>query len=294
MYVCDTILNSFNSLLNLFIGGAERPVSMVSQYSMSTQPSVVEPQRTSMYKEEPEEHVYDVIQQQPKPPSATPSKGVPSLPIALPQPYEEENSKWYLTEDYTSNDGVFMAGEAVEVLDDSGPVWYVSTIEDPREGFLPPQILSQTSPRPVMQTQPSVIEVTTPVATPPVPIATQSSVIEVPTSTHESNIEVKTPTSENVPFEVTVREEDLKITETVSSPTTQPSVGATLSFPPKEVVIETNIVTQPSVAEVHVTPSPPPTVARPQSPKNPQTHPCLLYTSPSPRDRQKSRMPSSA
>ena len=27
---------------------------------------------------------------------------------------------------------------------------------------------------------------------------------------------------------------------------------------------------------------------------NPQTHPCLLYTSPSPRDRQKSRMPSSA
>ena len=25
-----------------------------------------------------------------------------------------------------------------------------------------------------------------------------------------------------------------------------------------------------------------------------QTHPCLLYTSPSPRDRQKSRMPSSA
>ena len=26
----------------------------------------------------------------------------------------------------------------------------------------------------------------------------------------------------------------------------------------------------------------------------PQTHPCLLYTSPSPRDRQKSRMPSSA
>ena len=27
---------------------------------------------------------------------------------------------------------------------------------------------------------------------------------------------------------------------------------------------------------------------------NPQTGPCLLYTSPSPRDRQKSRMPSSA
>ena len=27
---------------------------------------------------------------------------------------------------------------------------------------------------------------------------------------------------------------------------------------------------------------------------NDQTHPCLLYTSPSPRDRQKSRMPSSA
>ena len=27
---------------------------------------------------------------------------------------------------------------------------------------------------------------------------------------------------------------------------------------------------------------------------NPETHPCLLYTSPSPRDRQKSRMPSSA
>ena len=25
-----------------------------------------------------------------------------------------------------------------------------------------------------------------------------------------------------------------------------------------------------------------------------QTHPCLLYTSPSPRDRQKTRMPSSA
>ena len=29
-------------------------------------------------------------------------------------------------------------------------------------------------------------------------------------------------------------------------------------------------------------------------PQKPQTHPCLLYTSPSPRDRQKSRMPSSA
>ena len=28
--------------------------------------------------------------------------------------------------------------------------------------------------------------------------------------------------------------------------------------------------------------------------KSTQTHPCLLYTSPSPRDRQKSRMPSSA
>ena len=28
--------------------------------------------------------------------------------------------------------------------------------------------------------------------------------------------------------------------------------------------------------------------------KTRQTHPCLLYTSPSPRDRQKSRMPSSA
>ena len=28
--------------------------------------------------------------------------------------------------------------------------------------------------------------------------------------------------------------------------------------------------------------------------KNTQYHPCLLYTSPSPRDRQKSRMPSSA
>ena len=32
----------------------------------------------------------------------------------------------------------------------------------------------------------------------------------------------------------------------------------------------------------------------PDDPKLHQTHPCLLYTSPSPRDRQKSRMPSSA
>ena len=31
-----------------------------------------------------------------------------------------------------------------------------------------------------------------------------------------------------------------------------------------------------------------------QYPHQTQTHPCLLYTSPSPRDRQKSRMPSSA
>ena len=31
----------------------------------------------------------------------------------------------------------------------------------------------------------------------------------------------------------------------------------------------------------------------PAAPK-PQTHPCLLYTSPSPRDRTRSRMPSSA
>ena len=30
------------------------------------------------------------------------------------------------------------------------------------------------------------------------------------------------------------------------------------------------------------------------TPQTHQTHPCLLYTSPSPRDRQKSRMPSSA
>ena len=30
------------------------------------------------------------------------------------------------------------------------------------------------------------------------------------------------------------------------------------------------------------------------TPAAPTTHPCLLYTSPSPRDRQKSRMPSSA
>ena len=31
-----------------------------------------------------------------------------------------------------------------------------------------------------------------------------------------------------------------------------------------------------------------------KSKKMPQTHPCLLYTSPSPRDRTRSRMPSSA
>ena len=37
-------------------------------------------------------------------------------------------------------------------------------------------------------------------------------------------------------------------------------------------------------------------LAQPNTPNTAlnQTHPCLLYTSPSPRDRQKSRMPSSA
>ena len=64
----------------------------------------------------------------------------------------------------------------------------------------------------------------------------------------------------------------------------------------KEVLLEAvkspkAVVTQP-IQESITSTTPSPVTQTPK--KSLQTHPCLLYTSPSPRDRQKSRMPSSA
>ena len=149
-----------------YTDGSGRPLSMVSQYSYVSQRS---PDRTSIYSQGP-----------PEPPPDTLSQGSGSRPISViametasPRPtsmvenvphpvslstlasiisaplrqasVEAENITWYCVKEYLDNEAGFglQVGEAVEVLDTSGPQWYVCTVEDPREGFVPPHVLSQ-------------------------------------------------------------------------------------------------------------------------------------------------------
>jgi hypothetical protein len=97
------------------------------------------------------------------PPTQPPPSQPPvSLPLHQPSMIAED-ILWYAVDDYTSETGFHLpAGAAVQVLDTSGTRWYVCTVEEPEEGFVPPGCLSQAPTTPQVGTQSSVIEATTP------------------------------------------------------------------------------------------------------------------------------------
>ena len=111
-----------------------------------------------------------------RPPSGVSNRGseVPVHPptnVAVSAPLHQpsviaEDILWYAVEEYTGDGGFHLvAGEAVEVLDTSGLRWYVCTVNDPQEGYVPPQFLSQMPSTPQIETQPSVVEAKTPTGT---------------------------------------------------------------------------------------------------------------------------------
>ena len=104
-----------------------------------------------------------------------------SAPLHQPSVIAED-ILWYAVEEYTGDGGFHLvAGEAVEVLDTSGPRWYVCTVNDPQEGYVPPQFLSQMPSTPQIETQPSVVEAKTPTGTGDPPFNPQDSFESVTT-----------------------------------------------------------------------------------------------------------------
>jgi triple functional domain protein len=82
--------------------------------------------------------------------------------VAPPPSSAPEDITWFTVAEVAQG-GLYLArGEAVEVLDSSGPRWYIITINDPREGFVDPAVLSNSPPTPQVTTQQSVVEATTP------------------------------------------------------------------------------------------------------------------------------------
>lgn len=106
-------------------GSGSRPTSMVAMETASSRPTSV---------------VEDVTH----PISLLPLTGIISAPLRQSS-IEAENITWYCVKEYLDDEAGFglQVGEAVEVLDTSGLQWYVCTIDDPREGFVPPHFLSQ-------------------------------------------------------------------------------------------------------------------------------------------------------
>ena len=137
---------------------------MVSQYSFVSQLS---DDRSSMYSQGPPPGpLPDALSQssgsrptsmvvvEKRSPRPTPEDlprpvSLPPAPGAISGPHQPsivaEDITWYCIEDYRDYEAGFSlsVGEAVEVLDTFGPQWYVVTIKDPQEGFVPPHVLSQ-------------------------------------------------------------------------------------------------------------------------------------------------------
>lgn len=144
------------------IDGSGRPLSMVSQYTLVSQTSS---NRTSVYSQSPPpadtlslgsgSRPTSMIAVEKRSPRSTPEDVVrpvslPPAPSSISGPIHvasvvKKDITWYCVEEYRDHEAGFglHVGEAVEVLDTSGPDWYVSTIEDPREGFVPPRVLSE-------------------------------------------------------------------------------------------------------------------------------------------------------
>lgn len=147
-----------------YVDESGRPLSMVSQYSFVSQLSS---DRSSVYSQGPPPgHLPDTLSQSSgsRPTSmiavekrshhSTPEDlarpvSLPPAPSAISGPHQPsivaEDITWYCIKDYRDDEAGFglSVGEAVEVLDTSGPDWYVITVKDPQEGFVPPYVLSQ-------------------------------------------------------------------------------------------------------------------------------------------------------
>ena len=148
-----------------YVDESGRPLSMVSQYSFVSQ---ISDDRSSMYSQGPPPGpLPDALSQSSgsrptsmiavekrSPPRSTPEDlgrpvSLPPAPSAISGPHQPsivaEDIIWYCIEDYRDHEAGFSlsVGEAVEVLDTSGPQWYVSTMKEPQEGFVPPDVLSQ-------------------------------------------------------------------------------------------------------------------------------------------------------
>ena len=167
---CTTILQQLlrTHLLpppHQYLDESGRPLSMVSQYSFVSQ---ISDDRSSVYSQGPPPGpLPDTLSQSSgsrptsmiavekrSPPRSTPEDlgrpvSLPPAPSAISGPHQPsivaEDIIWYCIEDYRDHEAGFSlsVGEAVEVLDTSGPQWYVSTIMEPQEGFVPPDVLSQ-------------------------------------------------------------------------------------------------------------------------------------------------------
>ena len=160
-----SVLSCQTSSLSPLIDETGRPVSMVSQYSFVSQMSA---DRTSVYSQmtlpgplpdtlsqSSGSRPTSMVAVEKRSPRATPEDltrpvSLPPAPSGISSPLHQpsvvaEDITWYCVEEYRDDDAGFVlhVGEAVEVFDTSGPQWYVSTSEDPREGFLPPDVLSQ-------------------------------------------------------------------------------------------------------------------------------------------------------
>ena len=166
--------------------------------------------------------------------------------VATPPPTSApEELTWYVLSDFSEGGLYLVKGEAVDVLDSSGPKWCVCTVRDPREGYVPPELLSVTPPTPQFAQQQSVIEATTPTASTPQPL------VEKPLSpTLEPQTSVDEPT-----------------TPTVSQP--QPSLGKPLS--------PTSSKPQPSLGKPlsPTSSKPQPSLEKPLSPTSSKPQPSL-------------------
>ena len=148
-----------------YLDESGRPLSVVSQYSFVSQ---ISDDRSSVYSQGPPPGpLPDALSQSSgsrptsmiavekrSPPRSTPEDlgrpvSLPPAPSAISGPHQPsivaEDIIWYCIEDYRDHEAGFSlsVGEAVEVLDTFGPQWYVSTIKEPQEGFVPPDVLSQ-------------------------------------------------------------------------------------------------------------------------------------------------------
>ena len=140
--------------------------------------------------------------------------------VAPPPTTTPEELTWYVLSDFSEGGLYLVKGEAVDVLDSSGPKWCVCTVSDPREGYVPPELLSVTPPTPQFAPQQSVIEATTPTASTPQPLIEKPL---SPTLKPQTSVEEPTTPTNSKP------QPSLGKPLSPTSSTPQPSLGKPLS-----------------------------------------------------------------